>query len=47
VKKEKKSGNFEVVKNPLKILLSKNYYFYIEIVDRCNKQWYNDCDISI
>ena len=33
--------------NPLKNILEKSYYFDIEIVDRCNSQWYNDFDISI
>jgi len=32
VKGVKKSGHLELCKNPLKILLPKNYYFYIEIV---------------
>jgi len=46
VKKEKKSDNFEVFKNSLKTILEKSY-FDIEIVDRCNRQWYNDFNVSI
>jgi len=46
-KKEKKVWQFGAVYESFEEHLRKKYYFDIEIVDRCNRQWYNDFNISI
>lgn len=46
-KRVKKVWSFGAVYESFEEYLRKKCYFYIEIVDKCNRQWYNDFDISI